>query len=117
MYVASHLQKHYRAEQDFRNAYKYLNEYVSLKDSLFSQENVEKVKELQLSYEFQKQQIADSLKNEERLNLLKVSYEYEALIEKRSRIILIISMLAVAIIAVLIFTNYKKQKGWLAYFR
>lgn len=110
MYVASHLQKHYRAEQDFRNAYKYLNEYVSLKDSLFSQENVEKVKELQLSYEFQKQQIADSLKNEERLNLLKVSYEYEASIEKRSRIILIISMLAVAIIAVLIFTNYKKQK-------
>ncbi|KYG77570.1 hypothetical protein AWW68_02010 [Roseivirga spongicola] len=110
MYVASHLQKHYRAEQDFRNAYKYLNEYVNLKDSLFSQENVEKVKELQLSYEFQKQQIADSLKNEERLNLLKVSYEYEASIEKRSRIILIISMLAVAIIAVLIFTNYKKQK-------
>lgn len=110
LYVASLLQKLYRDQSDYANAYKYLNDYVSLKDTLFSQENVEKVKELELSYEFQKKQIADSLKNEERLNLMKMSYEYEASIERRSIYILVIVVIAVLIIAALMFSNYKRQK-------
>ena len=108
--VASLLQKLYRGQNNYAKAYQYLNDYMSLKDTLFSQKNIEKVKELELSYEFQKKQIADSIKNEERLNLMKMSYEYEASIERRSIYILVVVVIAVLVIAALVFSNYQKQK-------
>ena len=111
LYVASLLQKLYSAQNDYANAYKYLTDYVSLKDTLFSQENVEKVKELELTYEFRQKQITDSLKNEERLKLLELGYQYESSIKRRSIIILAIVILAVLVIAALVYSNYKKQKG------
>lgn len=111
LYVASLLRKLYREEGDYTNAYKYLEDYVSLKDSLFSQEKIEEVKELELTYEFQKKQITDSLKNEERLKLQAMDYEYEASIKRRSIYILVIVVLAAVIIAGLVYSNFKKQKA------
>lgn len=109
--VASLLRKLYKEQNDYVNAYKYLEDYVSLKDSLFSQENIEKVKELELTYEFEKKQITDSLKNEERLKLQAMDYEYEASIKRRSIYILVVVVLAAVIIAALVYSNFKKQKS------
>lgn len=111
MDIAWNLSFLHEEKRDFKKAYKYLSTYTSLKDSLFNADNVRKIKELELSYDFRQKQMADSLKNEERLNLLKVGYEYEATIERRSRIILIVVILAVLVIASLVYSNFKKQKA------
>jgi two-component system, sensor histidine kinase PdtaS len=101
----------YAKKKDFNNAYKYLKTYVSLKDTLYNEENIKKVKELELSYDFRQTQITDSLRNQEKINLLEIGYNYEAQIQKRSKYALVIVLIAIIIIAALIYTNYKKQKA------
>ena len=95
---------------EFRTAFNYLKTYISLKDTLYNADNIRKINELELSYDFRQKQITDSLKNEERLKVLEVGYQYEAAIQRRSLFILIIVVVAILIIAILIFNNYKKQK-------
>lgn len=106
MEMADNLSRLHEDKGNFKNAYQYLRTFTILKDSLYNADNVRKIKELELTYDFRQKQMADSLKNEEKLNLLK----YEASMERRSTIIFIILTLAILVIAILIYSNYKKQK-------
>lgn len=110
MDMANNLSFLHEEKGNFKQAYQYLRTYSILKDSLYNADNVRKIKELELNYDFRQRQMADSLKNEERLSLLKMRYEYEASIERRSIYILITVVVAVLAIALLVYSNYKKQK-------
>ena len=96
----------YRQQKDFTNAYKYLNFYVALRDSLFSEAKIREVKELELSYDFRQKQITDSLKNEEKL----LQSRYETTLQKRSKLMVIIVGVAVLIVAIIIYYGFIRQK-------
>ncbi len=110
MDMAWNLGTRYAEKGDFRKAYKYAQTYIGLKDTIYNADNIRKIKELELNYDFRQTQITDSLKNEEKINLLKVTFDYKAAIQRRSQYILIIVALSILVIAILIYTNFKKQK-------
>ena len=96
----------YESTGDFKKANRYLYTYVSLRDSLYDVDNVRKIKELEMNYEFRQQQVTDSLKNLEQVNLL----EYEAAAQKKTKNLLIIGVLLVLIVSIIVFNSLLKQK-------
>ena len=96
----------YNRQNDYTNAYKYLNTYVALRDSLFSEEKIREVKELELSYDFRQKQMADSLKNEEKL----LQSEYETMLQKRSKLTILIVGFGILIVAIIIYYSLVRQK-------
>lgn len=110
MEIALLLNNIYQERSDYANAYKYLREYTALRDSLYSEEKIREVKELELSYDFRQKQITDSLKNEDKLNILSLSYEYEAALQKRSKLIIILVSIGILVIACIIYYGLVKQK-------
>ncbi|MGW8121687.1 sensor histidine kinase [Roseivirga echinicomitans] len=100
----------YEDRNDYKNAYKYLSEYTVLRDSLYSEEKIREVKELELFYDFRQKQITDSLKNEDKLNLLSLTYEYEATLQKRSKLMILLIGIGVLIIACIIYYFFIKQR-------
>ena len=110
MNIAMILNNIYSERNDFTNAYKYLNVYVGLRDSLYSEEKIREVKELELAYDFRQKLITDSLRNEEKMSLLSVGYEYEASLQKRTNLIILSIGIAVLIIACIIYYSFLRQK-------
>lgn len=96
----------YERKGDYKQAYKYLYTYSSLKDTLYDADNIRKIKELELSYDFRQKQITDSLKNQEKVNLL----EYEALSQKKSKNVLFAGILGVLIIVIVVYNSLIKQR-------
>ncbi|KYG81401.1 two-component sensor histidine kinase [Roseivirga ehrenbergii] len=96
----------YQKQKDYANAHKYLNTYVALKDSLFSEEKIREVKELELAYDFRQKQMTDSLKNAERL----LMSEYETTLQKRSKRMILFVGVAILIVAIIIYYGFIKQK-------
>ncbi|WP_323755389.1 sensor histidine kinase [Roseivirga sp.] len=96
----------YNRQKDYTNAYKYLHEYTALRDSLYSEEKIREVKELELSYDFRQKQITDSLRNQEKL----LQSEYETTLQKRSKLMILLVGIGVLIIACVIYYSFIKQR-------
>ena len=106
MDIALYLNDLYQKQKDYANAHKFLNTYVALKDSLFSEEKIREVKELELAYDFRQKQMTDSLKNAERL----LKSEYETTLQKRSKLMILFVGVAILIVAIIIYYGFIKQK-------
>tara|TARA_A100000171_G_scaffold52196_1_gene69478 strand:- start:2605 stop:4647 length:2043 start_codon:yes stop_codon:yes gene_type:complete len=106
MDIALYLNGLYQKQNDYANAHKFLNTYVALKDSLFSEEKIREVKELELAYDFRQKQMTDSLKNAERL----LKSEYETTLQKRSKLMILFVGVAILIVAIIIYYGFIKQK-------
>ncbi|WP_421977373.1 histidine kinase dimerization/phosphoacceptor domain -containing protein [Roseivirga seohaensis] len=106
MDIALYLNNLYQKQKDYANAHKFLNTYVALKDSLFSEEKIREVKELELAYDFRQKQMTDSLKNAERL----LKSEYETTLQKRSKLMILFVGVAILIGAIIIYYGFIKQK-------
>ena len=106
MDIALYLNNLYQKQKDYANAHKFLNTYVALKDSLFSEEKIREVKELELAYDFRQKQMTDSLKNSERL----LKSEYETTLQKRSKLMILFVGVAILIGAIIIYYGFIKQK-------
>ncbi|KYG84425.1 hypothetical protein AWW67_04770 [Roseivirga seohaensis] len=106
MDIALYLNDLYQKQKDYANAHKFLNTYVALKDSLFSEEKIREVKELELAYDFRQKQMTDSLKNAERL----LKSEYETTLQKRSKLMILFVGVAILIVAIIIYCGFIKQK-------
>lgn len=96
----------YESTGNFKAANKYLYTYVSLRDSLYNVDNVRKIKELEMNYEFRQQQVTDSLKNLEQVNLL----AYEAAAQKKKKNLLIVGVLLVLVVIVIVYNSLLKQR-------
>lgn len=60
--IYERLAKLYAARGDYNNAYKYQGLYHTTSDSIFNQEKTKSLVRMQMQYEFNKEQLADSLK-------------------------------------------------------
>lgn len=110
MSIAMVLNDLYSSQNNFESAYKYLNVYVGLRDSIYSEEKIRQVKELEMTYDFRQKQTTDSLKSEEKLSLLSVGYEYEAALQKRSYLIMLSIGIGILIIACITYYSLLHQK-------
>ena len=71
-YTAKSLSNFYKQIGKPKKALNYLETYTKIKDSAFSKKNVEEVKELELTYKFEKQQYQDSIQNAKALAILEL---------------------------------------------
>lgn len=88
-YTAKHLSHFYNQQNNHKEAYKYLEAYSNIKDSSFSKKSIEEVKELELTYEFEKQQYTDSIQNAKALAILDLKQKNELQQERHVQHILI----------------------------
>lgn len=105
--VYGNLTELYEKTGDYKNALYAYKKFILLKDSLNAQENIKKITQLSMQYEFDKQQKIKELEQQKK-DAIK-----EAII-KRQRLINLLSLIALSLAilaAILIFRSYKhKQK-------
>lgn len=111
-----------KIEQKFTKLYDELGEpklaldhykkYIQYRDSLTSTENIKKETQAEMQYDFDKKQIADSIKSAEQSYLAKIKYTNEIKQQKMYTIgvvVLFILMLIVAFVSFRAFRNKKKD--------
>ncbi|WP_298507918.1 sensor histidine kinase [uncultured Kordia sp.] len=110
-YTAKALSHFYNEINQPRAAYKYLETYAAIKDSAFSRQNVEEIKELELTYEFEKQQYKDSIQNAETLAVLDLQQKNELQQERHvQQILLGLFVLALALGGFAYYAYQRKKK-------
>ncbi|MFN8255144.1 MAG: tetratricopeptide repeat protein [Bacteroidales bacterium] len=100
------LSKAYANVQNFNLAYKYQGLYIELKDSLENEQNVKKLLQIQLKFEFdKKQKELEIIREKQRLNDMVALNNRNLVI-----FILFICMMAFILIGLLIYRSYKIKK-------
>ncbi|EDP98336.1 sensor histidine kinase [Kordia algicida OT-1] len=87
-YTAKALAHFYDKQRNSAKAYKYMETYATIKDSAFSKQKVEQIKEIELTYEFKKQQYKDSIQNAEAIDIMALEQQNEIQREKHLQQIL-----------------------------
>lgn len=88
-YTAKSLSNFYKQIGKPKEALNYLETYTKIKDSAFSKKNVEEVKELELTYKFEKQQYQDSIQNAKALAILELQQTNDLQQERHKQQILL----------------------------
>ncbi|PKP18015.1 MAG: hypothetical protein CVU05_14460 [Bacteroidetes bacterium HGW-Bacteroidetes-21] len=95
----------YAGKKNFEKAYAYQQELFLLNDSLFNEEKMEQLTEMQEKFESEKKE-KEILKKDLELK----QNETEALFQKNVRNVLIAGVLLLLLLAVLIFRSYRQKK-------
>ncbi len=110
-YTAKALATFYEKQNNASEAFKYLETYTKIKDSAFSKQKVEELKEIELSYEFEKQQYKDSIQNAEALAVLDLKQQNELQEERHvQQILLGLFVLALALGGFAYYAYQRKKK-------
>lgn len=88
---------------DYKSAYNNYKLYTNYKDSLVNEENTKATTQIQMQYEFDKKQTADSLKTDEERNLNNLKFEQE----KTQRWFLYAGLALAALFALFLFNRFK----------
>lgn len=94
---------------NYKAAYHHHVMYIQLRDSLYSEENTKKTIESQMQYEFDKKQVADSLRADEERKINAIKFEKE----KQERYYLYGGLILVLVFTGFVFNRFKvsqKQK-------
>lgn len=109
-YTAKALANFYKEKNNPAQAYKYLEVYSKIKDSAFSKKNIEEIKELELTYEFEKQQYKDSIQNAEALAILDLEQQNEIQQERHLQQILLGLFIAAVALGGFAYYAYQRKK-------
>ena len=97
----------FEALGDFKSALSYNQRFLKLKDSLFNKERTQEITRNDMAYQFEKQQLADSIAYHKRETAQKVAFEQD--INKQHRKFYITLIVSLLIIGFLLFI-YAKHK-------
>ncbi len=89
---------------DYQSAYKYLNAYIALHDSLFTEEKLKQIAELELKYE--------TAKKEKEIELLKKNAELQNLqlsSNRRMRNLLFLILILILLLVAVLFISYRRK--------
>ncbi len=109
-YTAKALALFYNKIKKPATAYKYMETYVTIKDSAFSKKNIEEIKELELTYEFEKQQYKDSIQNAEALAVLDLEQKNKIQQERHVQQILLGLFIAALVLGGFVYYAYQRKK-------
>jgi len=104
-YAYQGLTEVYKAMKDYKNAFKNLEKYTEINDSIFNQEKSEAIANIEAKYENEKKQLIIT-------NLQKEKQADSVIIQKKNTIILItiIGFLAVLVLSLFLFKLYRIKK-------
>ncbi len=89
---------------DYQSAYKYLNDYTALHDSLFTEEKLKQIAELELKYE--------TAKKEKEIELLKKNAEFQNLqlsSNRRMRNLLFLILFLILLLVAVLLISYRRK--------
>ncbi len=110
-YVAKGLATLYKDSNKSSKAFFYLDIAAKIKDSLVNKSKIEKEKELELTYAFDKKQYKDSIQNAEEMQVLALQNENEIKEEKHiQQILLVLFLLALALGGFAYYAYQRKKK-------
>lgn len=109
-YTAKALALFYKEIKKPRKALTYMETYVTIKDSAFSKNKVEELKEIELTYEFEKQQYKDSIQNAEALAILDLEQKNEIQQERHVQQILLGLFIAALALGGFVYYAYQRKK-------
>ncbi|MGH1387031.1 sensor histidine kinase [Kordia sp.] len=109
-YTAKALADFYNKQHNPAKAYKYMETYVAIKDSAFSKQKVEEIKEIELTYAFEKQQYKDSIQNAEALAVLDLEQQNKIQQEQHVQQILLGLFLAALALGGFAYYAYQRKK-------
>ena len=92
----------YESKGDFKNAYAYHKKYLAQKDLVFNIETDDKIRGLQFDFDLEKK--------EDQIGLLEKESEIQQLNEKRQRVIIYASIIALVLILLLAISLYRRYK-------
>ena len=99
----------YEATGDYRNAYTYTQYYARLKDSLFNKEKTQEITRAEMNYQFEKKQLADSIKYHQLQAAQQVAYERNLNTQHRKFYITLIVSLAVIGLLAFLYWKYRQH--------
>ncbi|WP_082113291.1 tetratricopeptide repeat-containing sensor histidine kinase [Kordia jejudonensis] len=109
-YVSQHLASLYQDLNNDKKAFFYLENYTTTKDSLVNKTKIEKEKELELTYTFEKQQYRDSIQNAEALDIMALEQQNEIQREQHIQQILLGLFLAALALGGFAYYAYQRKK-------
>ena len=92
----------YESKGEFKNAYDYHKKYLAQKDLVFNIETDDKIRGLQFDFDLEKK--------EDQIGLLEKESEIQQLNEKRQRVIIYASIIALVLILLLAISLYRRYK-------
>lgn len=109
-YVSLNLANFYKDLNNNEKAFKYMNTYTVTKDSLVNKRKIEKEKELELTYEFDRKQYRDSIQKAEDVRVLALQHENKLQQEKHTQHILLFLFGIALILGGFAYYEYQKKK-------
>ncbi|MEW6469213.1 MAG: tetratricopeptide repeat protein [Bacteroidota bacterium] len=91
-------------------ALKYYKRFVEASDSISSKENIKRQTQIEMNYEFEKQQVADSIRNMERMKQEELRHNQEIQQQRIYTIGGIIGFLLMLVVAVISFRAYQAKQ-------
>jgi adenylate cyclase len=88
----------------------YLKKVTQLKDSVLNESNTKGITQLMLNYEFEKQQMLDSIRNEQQNRQKSLLFEEQLKVERGQRIIFMVSGVLFLVLAISWWRRYKFVK-------
>lgn len=103
------LSKSYEAIGDYRKALQYNQQYTVLKDSLFNKEKTQEITRAEMSYQFEKKQLADSIKYHKLQTEQQVAYERD--LNKQNTKFYFTLLISLGVISFLVFLYWKYRQN------
>jgi two-component sensor histidine kinase/surface antigen len=95
---------------NYEGAFTYMNLHAQYKDSVNNRDKIEEFKELEMTYAFNQEQMADSLKNIQVLQSLELGFQKDIASEQRSKNILIFGLVLICLVVLFVFIAYRRNK-------
>lgn len=115
--LTEQLAKLYEAKKEHQNAYKFLKEFMAIKDSMFAIDKREEIIRSNLSFKYEEQKQKDSIINHQKISLLQEKEAKEKELNKQKdrekKIIITFFVLAMVLflgVIILIYRNYRTKK-------
>ena len=100
------IQKNYAALQNSEKAYEYLTKYTEVNDSLYNEDKIREVNQVEMNYAFSRQQLADSLA----FNTEKIILESQVQQERQGRWFFLGIAGLLGLLAVVLFRNNQQRQ-------
>lgn len=103
------LSKAYEGLGNYKTSLDFNQQYTALKDSLFNKERTQEITRAEMNYQFEKKQLADSIKFHKQQTEQQVAYERK--LNKQNTKFYILLMISLVVIGFLTFLYYKYRQN------
>lgn len=109
-YVSDVLDEIYVSQGDWQKAYKQKNRYYQMRDSLLNDRNKQDLITAKIQGEYEKKELADSLRRQEQNRLTEVQHQQEIKTQKTFLYVGFGALVVAVIVIIIVYRSYKNKK-------